>query len=239
MILKGIEIGYTKPLVCIDELELKKGEIYALFGANGKGKSTLLATLCGRQHPLKGKITIEERELHTLELQERSKLIADVKSRFAGVPYMSGQEYLNLGRTPHTNAFGRLKPRDVEVVEACIQSQSVDHLVQKMTTEMSDGERQLLAITRALIQESDYIFLDEPTAFLDYPNKVKCLARLKKIAAEQNKCIIFTSHDLELALQINPEVLCIPDNSVNLLSLGTNVFLETVIEHCFGEAKLT
>jgi iron complex transport system ATP-binding protein len=107
-------------------------------------------------------------------------------------------------------------------------------LADKFTLEISDGERQLLAIARVLIQETPYILLDEPTAFLDYSNKKSLLNLLMKIARDENKCILFSSHDLELTLGFSPDSICIPSNSIDIQHLtGKSYSIEDVIELCF------
>lgn len=233
MKLKDVSVGYNKPLVKIKDLELKKGQLYVLFGANGKGKSTLLKTLTGQVKPISGSVRIGDKSLENCSALERSTILTMVNSRFAGVPFMSGLEFLRLGRTPYTNALGRLSSADHELIQYWSKQQGVTHLLSNMTLAMSDGERQMLALTRALIQEVDYLFLDEPTAFLDYQNKKRVLTDLSNLAKETNKMILVTSHDIELCLAHAPHILALPKNDQHLIILPENASLDKVVATCF------
>jgi iron complex transport system ATP-binding protein len=235
MELVNVHIGYKETLLEIEHLKIEPGKVYALIGANGRGKSTLLRTLIGKQPALSGLISINNKDLTQISVAEKSKLFGLVQAKFAGIPYMRASEYVALGRTPHTNAFGRLTPKDQKIVNESIEALSVTHLADRFTTELSDGERQLFAIARVLAQETQYIFLDEPTAFLDYSNKKRVLEKLIDIARKLNKSIVYSSHDLELALGHSYEMICIEHNSSVIKSLKSreNDF-KSLIEICFG-----
>ncbi len=216
MKIENLHIGYTKTLLEINSLELITGQVYALVGANGRGKTTLLQTLIGNIPALSGEIYIRNKKLNELSPTEKAKTFGFVKSRFDGVAYMRAHEYVALGRSPYTNAFGRLSASDNEIVDECLKLMEVAHLSKKFTTELSDGERQMLAIAKVLAQETDYIFLDEPTAFLDYSNKKKVLELLVKIAKEQKKCVLFSSHDLEMVLEFTDGIIYVPKSLIEL-----------------------
>jgi iron complex transport system ATP-binding protein len=209
MELVNLHIGYKATLLEIEHLKIEAGKVYALIGANGRGKSTLLRTLIGKQPALSGLISIDNKDLTQISIAEKSKLFGLVQAKFAGIPYMRAREYVALGRTPYTNAFGRLSSKDLKIVNKSIESLSITHLAERFTTELSDGERQLFAIARVLAQETHYIFLDEPTAFLDYSNKKRVLEKLIEIARSLNKSIIYSSHDLDLALRHSDQLICI------------------------------
>jgi iron complex transport system ATP-binding protein len=200
MELKNAHIGYKATLLQIEKLTIEPGKVFALIGANGRGKSTLLKTLIGKQSVLQGEITVNGKDLIYYSAAEKSKLFGLVQANFSGIPFMRAAEYVALGRTPHTNAFGRLTEKDLKKVNDSIEALSISHLADKFTTELSDGERQLFAIARILAQETQFIFLDEPTAFLDYSNKKRVLEKLIEIARTMNKSIVYSSHDLEFNL---------------------------------------
>jgi iron complex transport system ATP-binding protein len=232
MKINQLQIGYTTTLLEISSMELVPGKVYGLVGGNGRGKTTLLQTLIGNIPPISGTLRIKENNICTFTAIEKAKTFGFVKSRFDGVSYMRAKEYVALGRTPHTNAFGRLTPKDEELVLSSLAKMGVSHLADKFTTELSDGERQMLAIAKVLAQETDYIFLDEPTAFLDYSNKKKVLELLVKIAKEENKAVLFSSHDLEMVLHYSDEVICVPKRS-NQLEVVKKLELQALIELSF------
>lgn len=207
--LKELAIGYKTTLFSIENILLKKGEVYALIGSNGAGKTTLLQSIIGVVSPLKGLVEINNRSISTFDRMEKAKTISFVGSKFDGVDFLRVREYINLGRSPYTNAFGRLVDKDHLIVSEAIKLLQIEYLEPKFTTELSDGERQLTAIARAIAQQTDIIILDEPTAFLDYANRKKVMEIMKKIATELNKCIIVSSHDLELCLESEVELLVV------------------------------
>lgn len=207
--LKDIEIGHKSKLFRIENIELIKGRMYVLIGANGAGKTTFLQSMIGLLKTIKGEIKIDQQQVLSFNRIERAKKIAFVNSKFEGIEFLRVKEYIALGRAPHTNALGRLSKEDVKIVEETISLLSIDHLSGLFTTELSDGERQLAAIARAITQQTDLIILDEPTAFLDYANRQKVMKLMKDISTRFNKCIIVSSHDLELCLESEVDMLVV------------------------------
>ncbi len=196
-----IKIGYTQALIEIQSLTLNTGKVYALVGRNGIGKSTFLNSIIGQVPLLSGRLFLNEIELQKISRFELPKLIAYVESRFDGVEYLSVFDYLALGRSPYTNSFGSLNESDKQIIMQVIADLNLDHLLKKGTSEISDGERQLCAVARALIQTTPIILLDEPTAFLDYLNRQKLIQLMVSIAKKQQKTIILSSHDIDICIE--------------------------------------
>lgn len=218
--LKQVEIGYKSLLFTIDELQLVKGKMYALIGANGAGKTTFLQSITGINAPLKGEILISGTPISTLNRIEKAKTISYVGSKFDGVDYLKVKDYIALGRTPYTNVLGRLDETDLQVINETISLLHLEDLQNNFTTELSDGERQLSAIARAISQQTEIIILDEPTAFLDYANRKKVMELMKKISIELNKCVIVSSHDLELCLESEIDLIVV-NKKIKKLTLHT------------------
>lgn len=211
------KIGYKNVLLEIQNLHLPSGSIHALIGANGAGKSTLLNTLTGKTKLLEGEISIAERNLSTVSERERSRLIAFVESSFSGVEYLRLEDYVLLGRSPYTDAFGRNTKEDKRIANDAISLFGLDDYRNTDTSELSDGERQLAAIARAITQDTPVILLDEPTAFLDYGNRKTLISELNKITSEKNKCILFSTHDIDLCIEENIPVLLIEQATQQLI----------------------
>ena len=211
------KIGYKKVLLEIENLHLPSGSIHALIGANGAGKSTLLNTLTGKTKLFEGEISIAERNLNTVSERERSRLIAFVESSFSGVQYLRLEDYVLLGRSPYTDSFGRNTKEDKKIANDAISLFGLDSYCNTDTSELSDGERQLAAIARAITQDTPIILLDEPTAFLDYGNRKTLIAELNKIAIEKNKCILFSTHDIDLCIEEKIPVLLIEQATKQLI----------------------
>lgn len=195
------EIGHKQTLLKIDSLNLQEGKVYALVGRNGVGKSTLLQSMAKLLPLISGEIRYEDISLKNLSRNQMARLIAFVESKFDGVEYLSVQEYLMLGRSPYTSLTGKLSETDKAFVNEISEELQITHLLQKSTTEISDGERQICSVARALIQETPIILMDEPTAFLDFINRQKLLELLIKIATEKQKCIVLSTHDIDLCLE--------------------------------------
>mgnify|MGYP000125455726 CR=1 FL=1 len=209
-------IGYQKPLLQVDQLILNAGEVYALVGRNGIGKSTFIQTLLGLRKSLGGNIRIEDRDIHSFTSKELSERISFVETRFEGIEYLKVSAYLALGRAPYTDAFGRLSADDWNLVQHVANKLAITHLLDKYTDQISDGERQLCAVGRAFVQDTPMILLDEPTAFLDYLNRKKLLELLVSFAKEQGKCLVVSSHDLELCLDQDLPLLVAANGKISL-----------------------
>ncbi len=209
-----IEIGYSKPLLIIPSLTLDTGKVYALVGLNGIGKSTFLNSITGQTSLLSGKLFLNQQELHKISKVNLPKLIAYVDSSFTGVEYLTVLDYLALGRSPHTNNMGKLNTEDKQVIQEVVRELNLVHLIEKDTSEISDGERQLCAVARAIIQSTPIILLDEPTAFLDYLNRQKLIELLVLIAEKQQKTIILSSHDIDICINNALEFLIVSEKKI-------------------------
>lgn len=178
------------------------GELTCLLGANGVGKSTLLRTLSAFQPKLEGEIYIEGKEISEFNDKQLSHVISVVLTEKPDIRNMTVEELVGLGRSPYTGFWGTLTQEDKKVVNHSIHLVGIDKLQDRMIQTLSDGERQKVMIAKALAQETPVIYLDEPTAFLDYPSKVEMMQLLFKLSRETDKTIFLSTHDLELALQI-------------------------------------
>ena len=178
------------------------GELTCLLGANGVGKSTLLRTLSAFQPKLEGEIFIEGKEISEFTDKQLSHVISVVLTEKPDIRNMTVEELVGLGRSPYTGFWGTLTKDDLAIVNKAIHLVGIDALQGRMIQTLSDGERQKVMIAKALAQETPVIYLDEPTAFLDYPSKVEMMQLLFKLSRETDKTIFLSTHDLELALQI-------------------------------------
>lgn len=230
--LKNCTIGHTNPLFSLDEIQLLKGEIYALIGSNGAGKSTFFATITQQTKLLNGSITIDQQPLNKFSRNSLAKQIAFVESTSDLPDFLTVKEYLALGRTPFTNTFGRLTAGDIEQINKIVQVLDLAPYLSKFMLNLSDGERQIMAIGRALVQDTPLIILDEPTAFLDYGNRKKIIQLLKYLAKKEDKCILFSSHDIELCLDEVQQLLYIDFEEKKLISTG-NITKELLIQKAF------
>ena len=180
--------------------ELHAGELTCLLGANGAGKSTLLRTLSASQPALEGDLLMMGKSMSDYSEKERSRTIGVVLTDKTFAGGLSVYELVALGRQPHTGFFGRLTKEDKRIVEEAMENVGIAHKAKSYTAELSDGERQKVMIAKALVQECPLILLDEPTAFLDVVSRIEIMHLLHRLAVEQNKAILLSTHDIEQAL---------------------------------------
>ena len=229
--LNSIDVGYKTPLLSVN-LSLELGNLYALVGKNGSGKTTLLQSIIGAIPTINGEILLDEKSIHVMTNVERAKKIAFVETKFMGISYLTGFEYVAIGRTPYTNALGRLSEEDKIQIAKSLEILNISYLSDKFTTQMSDGERQLLQIARALAQETPYILMDEPTAFLDYSNKRNLIEKLQEIAQVQQKCILLSCHDIEICLENKLPFLIVSEKDKRI-ELRANASKEDILNLAF------
>ncbi len=216
---KDLAIGYAqknapKVLVSNISLSFNQGSLVALIGANGIGKSTLLRTLSGILKPVTGEIFYEQKPLISFSSAELAQKMALVLTEKLPPSNLSVYELVALGRQPYNNWLGKQTPEDLAAVEQALQHSGAIDYADKKYYEISDGQLQKALIARALAQDTPMIILDEPTTHLDLSHKVGLFKLLKKLAHEQQKCILFSTHDIEMALQISDEMLVMTPNSL-------------------------
>lgn len=184
------------------DLNLYPGEVTCLLGLNGAGKSTLLRTLCGFQPPLAGTIELMGQPLTSYSQGNFSRMVGVVLTEKTNAGGITVYELVSLGRHPYTGFFGQLGKHDHEIIENSLTSAGIAYKSRNYVSELSDGERQKAMIAKALAQQCPVILLDEPTAFLDVTSRIETMVLLHKLAAEQQKAILLSTHDLDLAIQL-------------------------------------
>ncbi len=209
---REVVAGHIQASIC-------SGELTCLLGANGVGKSTLLRTLSAFQPKLGGYIRLLGRELESYTDKQLSRIIGVVLTEKCDIRNMLVEELIGLGRSPYTGFWGKLTPDDRRIVDYAIHQVKTDHLVGRMIQTLSDGERQKVMIAKTLAQETPVIFLDEPTAFLDFPSKVEIMQLLHRLSRETDKTIFMSTHDLELALQMADQIWLM--DKTNGITTGT------------------
>lgn len=186
---------------------MNTGELCAIVGVNGVGKSTLLRTLGNVQPKLSGNIQIETKALETYTPLDLTALLSVVLTEPIASKNLTVVELIALGRLPYTNWLGTLKEKDKIQIENCLQQLDLKDLQHKKCHELSDGQLQRVLIARAMVQDTPLILLDEPTTHLDLYHKVQILKLLKRLAKEHHKTILFTTHEIDLAIQLCDKML--------------------------------
>ena len=216
---KNLTIGYKtkKNTVVISEnidFNLLEGELIGIVGANGIGKSTLLRTLSKIQPQLSGNIYLNKKELSQYQSLELAAELSLVLTEQIPSKNLTVQEIIALGRQPYTNWVGSLTDTDQKKIKEAISLVNLAELKHKKCYELSDGQLQKVMIARALSQDTTLIILDEPTTHLDIYHKAYILKLLKKIAHETNKTIIYSTHEIDLAIQLCDKMLVMDKNKI-------------------------
>ena len=205
--LRQLSIGYKQKhqqkLVAQGiDATIAEGQLTCLLGANGIGKSTLLRTLAAFQPPLQGEILLDGKPLGHYSDSQLSRRVGVVLTEKPHIRNMSVSELVGLGRAPYTGFWGRLNHEDRSIVNESLSQVGIQSLAHRMVDTLSDGERQKVMIAKALAQQTPIIYLDEPTAFLDFPSKVEMMQLLRRLAHQMQKTVFLSTHDFELALQV-------------------------------------
>ena len=248
--LHNLSIGYqnkgnSKVVASGLNATINRGELTCLLGRNGIGKSTLLRTLSAFQPALDGEVMMDTTPLATLTDKERSRLIGIVLTEKPDVQNMTIEELVGMGRSPYTGFWGTLDSDDEAIVSEAIRLVGVESLKGRMIHTLSDGERQKVMIAKALAQQTPIIYLDEPTAFLDFPSKVEMMQLLRRLAVEDQKTVFLSTHDVELSLQLADCIWLMEPDRLNVGTphqLAEEGALSRFIEHdgiTFDRATLT
>ncbi len=219
-------------------LTFEEGKLISLVGANGIGKSTLLRTVTGIQKQLFGTVTLNEKDIRhydSLSLAQNLSLVLTEKLPPSNLTVF---ELIALGRQPYTNWLGKLSEEDLEKINQAIALTHVEHFIDKKHHEISDGQLQIVLIARALAQDTPLIILDEPTTHLDLFHKVSVFKLLKKLSQETNKCILFSTHDIDLAIQLSDEMIVMSESSVEQ-DQPCNLITKGIFNTLFKDSSIT
>ncbi len=233
-----LAIGYKskKNSVLVSQninIKLQLGKLVGLVGANGVGKSTLLRTLSGLQKPILGKIFLEGKNLLDLTRDDLAKKLSIVLTEKLPPSNLTVYELVALGRQPYTNWLDTLSEDDKIQVQNAINVLKINDLINKKHYELSDGQLQKVMIARALAQDTSLIILDEPSTHLDLEHKVSLFKLLKKLANEAKKAILFSTHDIDLAIQLCDEIIVMGHTTIHQdepCNLIANKCFETLFE---------
>jgi iron complex transport system ATP-binding protein len=228
-----LAIGYStdgEPIAIAKEIEFKltEGELVGIVGVNGIGKSTLLRTLGKVQGALSGNIRMHGKNLENYDPLELATQISIVLTEPIASKNMTVEELVALGRQPYTNWIGTLSTGDRLIIEKAMTRVTLETLRHKKCYELSDGQLQRVMISRALAQDTSIILLDEPTTHLDLYHKVQILKLLKAITQETNKTVVFTTHEIDMAIQLCDKIILL---DTDRMLFGTPC--ELIEQHAF------
>lgn len=215
---ENLTLGYGSRTL-IDSLSghIPSGGLTALVGRNGTGKSTLLRAIAALGPKQRGEIILCGKRIEELSPTEMAKTVALVTTDKVRITNLRCRDVVALGRAPYTNWIGRIQPQDEAIVGEALASVGMSDYADRTMDSMSDGECQRIMIARALAQQTSIILLDEPTAFLDMPNRYELCTLLRRLAHEEQKCILFSTHELDIALELCDSIALISPPHLHIL----------------------
>lgn len=219
--INNLALGYgSRRLVTGGNASRPAGSLTALVGRNGSGKSTLLRALSG-QGPYTGSITLDGVEINRMNPGELARKVSLVTTERVRIPRLTCRDLVAMGRAPYTDWLGRLSKQDYLIVDSALEATGMASWATRSLDTMSDGECQRVMVARALAQDTPVILLDEPTSFLDMPGRYRLVQLLQRLANDHSKCIIFSTHELDLALNMASDILLVDNLSLHTLSAAS------------------
>jgi len=212
---------------------LQSGEMIALLGPNGAGKSTLMRTLLGLQDALAGRVFYNHVSLKNLSVRALAKIVAVVLTDGIDDLYLTVNQVVAMGRYLFTPFSGRLSKRDYYFIEKALHDVEMQHFSHQVFFNLSDGEKQKVLIARALVQQTPFIFFDEPAAYIDAPGKIAMMELLKEIVKNQNKGILLTTHDIDLALHYADKCWMLGNGLPFVQGIPEDIVLQNIISQYF------
>lgn len=194
-------------------VSINQGDVLAVLGPNGSGKTTFIKMIVGLLKPDHGNILLDGRNVATYSRKELARKIAYVPQIHREAFGYSAEDIVIMGRISHISLLGRYGKKDRKVAVESLEKMSVGHLSKSPYTEISGGERQLVLIARAIAQEAEIIVMDEPSSSLDFGNQLKLLATVRRLATE-GYTFIFTTHHPDHALSVAGRVIMIKSGRI-------------------------
>lgn len=196
-----------RQLIANQSVSIPGGTLTALIGRNGCGKSTLLRAMAGLRKPQQGEILINAINVGRASAAELARLVAVITTESPRVENLTCRQLVAYGRAPHTGLLGRLSAQDELIIDQALSTVGMQSFATRKISNISDGEGRRIMLARALAQQTPVILLDEPTSFLDVPGRYEIAALLRRLATEQGKTIVYSTHELEPAFRFANNIL--------------------------------
>ena len=231
--LEKLSVGHgDRTLIDAADLTLEGGRLVALIGRNGTGKSSLLRVIGGIDRPLGCGVSFDGNDIHAMSPLERARTIAFVTTQRVRIANLRCRDVVGMGRTPYTDWIGRMTESDREIVADALRLVDMTAYADRARDTLSDGECQRIMTARALAQQTPVILLDEPTAFLDIPARHATCRLLQRLAHEERKRVLFSTHELDLALELADDILLIDSTRLVLDATDSSSLRERIFQ-CF------
>ena len=230
-----LSVGYKKK-VLLDQIsiEVRSGKILTLIGPNGSGKSTILKTLTGQLKELGGLVCLNGTDRNKMSSGEIAKTLGMVMTDRPTPELMDCREVVGTGRYPYVGHLGILGKEDREKVDRAMELVDITQVAQQNFYEISDGQRQRVMLARALCQEPKILVLDEPTSYLDMKYKLDILETIRQLARKENIAVIMSLHELDLAMKVSDEIVCVDGEKVSKSGTPQEIFNDSYVQELYG-----
>ena len=232
--LDALTVGYHgRALIADIAFSLAPGEILTLIGPNGSGKTTILKSITRHLAAISGTVYIDGQNSRVLDGRAFAAKLAVVLTDRIRPELMTCRELVEAGRYPYTGHFGRLTPRDKEIVENALAAVHAEDIADRDVSEISDGQRQRILLARAICQEPEIIVLDEPTSYLDVKHKIELLEILRTMAKEKHIAVVMSLHEIDLAEKISDKIVCVKGERIAGYGTPEEIFTNETISSLF------
>ena len=232
---KDLSVGYKGQVVVGNvTLDVMPGRIVTLIGPNGAGKSTVLKTITRQLIPLGGTVCLGGQELTALPERDVARSMAILMTDRAAPELMTCYDVASAGRYPYTGRLGLLSEEDKAEVRRAMELVGVSDLAEREFHRVSDGQRQMVMLARAICQRPKVLVLDEPTSFLDIRYKLVLLTILKDLAGRENLAVVMSLHELDLAQKVSDTVVCAKDGTIDRAGPPGEIFSGGYIGELYG-----
>lgn len=231
----NLDIAYDDRLIVENlNIAIPQGKITALVGSNGSGKSTILKTMARLMNPSGGNVLLDGRSIHKQSTKEVAKQLAILPQNPTAPDGLTVAELVSYGRFPYQKGFGSMSKDDRNIVKWAIEATGMNEFIDRPVDHLSGGQRQRAWIALALAQETDILFLDEPTTFLDMAHQLEVLHLLEKLNEENNRTIVMVVHDLNHASRYAHHMIAIKKGMVVGEGCPTEVMTPDILREVFN-----
>lgn len=238
----NLSVGYDKKTILDDiSFSLKKGEVTVLLGLNGSGKTTLLKSIAGLIKPFKGSIIIKGKDISSLSAKEKAKNISYIAQRPSSPEGLTLLDIVLMGYNSSLSLLSRVGKKEEEEAKSIIKSLSLEEKTNELFSSLSEGQKQLGILARALVQSSPIMLLDEPESALDYKNRIMLLETIRQIAKEMDKTVLLTMHSPEYAIRYADRIITMKDKQIKrsiYLKDEKSEKIEEVLREIYGKIRL-